>query len=59
MAMATTANYFDDLKSYLTMAMKSSWFDIGVEHWQRRSGLVVKETVKRQLAVARNLLLAV
>ena len=32
--MATTASEFDELKSDLAIAMKSSWFDIGVEHWQ-------------------------
>ena len=41
------------------MAMKSSYFDIGDAHWQWPSGLVVKEMMERQLAVARNLLLAV
>ena len=57
--MATTERYFDELKSYLTMAMKSSYFNIGDAHWQWPSGLVVKEMMERQLAVARNLLLAV
>ena len=31
------------------MAMKSSWFDFGVAHWQWPSGLVVKEMMKRHL----------
>ena len=57
--MATTASEFDELKSDIAMAMKSSWFDTGFEHWQWPSNQVVKEMMNRQLTVARNPLLAV
>ena len=30
------------------MAMKSSWTDIGVEHWRWPRGQVVKKTMNRQ-----------
>ena len=31
------------------MVMKSSWFDVGVEHWRWPSGQLVKEMMKRHL----------
>ena len=34
LAMAIPASEFDELKSDLAMAIKSSWFDIGVRHWR-------------------------